>query len=130
MHSNRCGASDHLTNQCPHHPFVKREEVHLLQEGCCSESTETSEFEFTSDDENILLNHQCKCDNPKFCSCEEAFGSDSIFSPRQHRGKLKVCMYHSTGDQEAQMLAQIKALPEGDMKNSLLRSFLESTTTK
>jgi hypothetical protein len=47
VHCNRCGANDHLKNQCPHHPFVKREEVHLLHEGCCSESTETSEFEFS-----------------------------------------------------------------------------------
>jgi hypothetical protein len=37
-------------------------------------------------------------------------------------------MYHSTGDQDAQMLAQIKSLPEGDMKKSLLESFLKTMT--
>jgi hypothetical protein len=30
IHCNRCGANNHITNQCPHHPFIKREEVHLL----------------------------------------------------------------------------------------------------
>jgi len=38
-------------------------------------------------------------------------------------------MFHNTGDQEAQMLAQIKSLPEGDMKNSLLDSFLKAVRT-
>ena len=37
-------------------------------------------------------------------------------------------MYHSTRDQDAQMLSQIKALPEGDMKKSLLESFLKTMT--
>jgi hypothetical protein len=41
VHCNRCGANVHLTNQCSHHPFFKREEVHLLHESCCFESTET-----------------------------------------------------------------------------------------
>jgi hypothetical protein len=35
-------------------------------------------------------------------------------------------MYHSTRDQDDQMLAQIKAFPEGDMKKSLLESFLKT----
>jgi hypothetical protein len=32
-------------------------------------------------------------------------------------------MWQDTGDQDAQMLAQIKALPEGEMKKALLESF-------
>jgi len=39
-------------------------------------------------------------------------------------------MYSSTGDQEAQLLAQIKALPEGEIKNSLLETFLKSLNTE
>jgi hypothetical protein len=35
-------------------------------------------------------------------------------------------MYNSIGDQDAQMLAQIKALPEGDMKSSLFETFLKT----
>jgi hypothetical protein len=35
-------------------------------------------------------------------------------------------MFQNTGDQEAQMLAQIKGLPEGDMKNSLLETFIKT----
>jgi len=35
-------------------------------------------------------------------------------------------MFSNTRDQEAQMLAQIKALPEGDMKNLLLETFLKT----
>jgi hypothetical protein len=35
-------------------------------------------------------------------------------------------MFQNTGDQEAQMLAQIKSLPEGDMKNSLLETFIKT----
>jgi len=46
IHCNRCGANDHETNQCPHHPF-KREEVHLLQEGCCLDSDSASEFNYS-----------------------------------------------------------------------------------
>jgi hypothetical protein len=44
---NICGSSHHDTNQCRHHPFPKREEVHMLQEVCC-QSTDTSEFEYFS----------------------------------------------------------------------------------
>jgi chromosome segregation ATPase len=39
-------------------------------------------------------------------------------------------MFQNTGDQEAQMLAQIKALPEGDMKNSLLDTFVKIVKTE
>jgi hypothetical protein len=39
-------------------------------------------------------------------------------------------MFSNTGDQEAQMLAQIKALPEGDMKNSLLETFLKTVKSE
>jgi hypothetical protein len=35
-------------------------------------------------------------------------------------------MFQNTGDQEAQMLAQIKVLPEGDMKKSLLDTFVKT----
>lgn len=39
-------------------------------------------------------------------------------------------MFNNVGDQEAHMLAQIKSLPEGDMKNSLLETFLKSIKTE
>jgi hypothetical protein len=130
VHCNRCGANDHLTNQCPHHPFVKREEVHLLHEGCFYESTETSDFEFSSADEEHLLNYQCKCNNPNFCSCEDSSESDFVSSPRRHRENIKIFMYHTTRYQDAQMLAQIKAFPEGDMKKYLLESFLKTMTAR
>jgi len=39
-------------------------------------------------------------------------------------------MFENTGDQEAQMLAQIKSLPEGDMKNSLLETFFKTVKAK
>jgi hypothetical protein len=35
-------------------------------------------------------------------------------------------VFKNTGDQEGQMLAQIKSLPEGDMKNSLLETFIKT----
>ena len=40
--------------------------------------------------------------------------------------KLKVCMASSNTGEDAQMLAQIQALPEGEMKASLLDSFLKT----
>jgi predicted RNase H-like nuclease (RuvC/YqgF family) len=40
--------------------------------------------------------------------------------------KLKVCVHSFQGDQEAQMLAQIKILPEGDMKTALLESYIKA----
>jgi hypothetical protein len=39
-------------------------------------------------------------------------------------------MFQNTGDQEAQMLAQIKALPEGDMKKSLLDTFVKTVKSE
>ena len=49
VHCNICGSDRHDTNYCPHHPFqVRREKVHVMHEGCCSSSTETSEFESES----------------------------------------------------------------------------------
>jgi hypothetical protein len=128
LHCNRCGANDHETNQCPHHPFPKREEVHLLQQGCCSESTSTSEFDYSSEEE-ILMNHDCSCKNPNYCSCQDSSQSSESESEPALRQKIKVCMFSTIGDQEAQMLAQIKALPEGDMKNSLLETFLKTVKT-
>jgi hypothetical protein len=68
---NRCGSNNHETKQCPHNPFPKREEVHLLQQGCCSKSTSASEFEYSSEEE-VLMNQNCKCKNPNFCSCEDS----------------------------------------------------------
>jgi hypothetical protein len=128
-HCNRCGANDHQTNQCPHHPFVKREEVHLMQQGCCSDSTNSSDFDYESEKE-ILLHQKCHCDNPNFCYCESSSESESESDDNaQIREKLKVCMYNSIGDQDAQMLAQIKALPEGDMKSSLFETFLKTMKT-
>ena len=93
-----CGANDHTTNQCPHHPFVKREEVHLLHEGCCSESTYTLEFEYASSDEEIFMAHHCHCNDPNYCLCENSSGSDSTSDSPKHREKIKVCMWPDTGD--------------------------------
>jgi hypothetical protein len=39
-------------------------------------------------------------------------------------------MFQNTGDQEAQMIAQIKGLPEGDMKNALLEAFIKTVKTE
>jgi hypothetical protein len=39
-------------------------------------------------------------------------------------------MFQNTGDQEAQMIAQIKGLPEGDMKNALLEAFIKMVKTE
>lgn len=69
LHCNRCGANDHETNQYPYHPFPKREEVHLIHEGCCYESDSTSEFEYISEEKEILINQDCNCRNPNFFSC-------------------------------------------------------------
>ena len=35
-------------------------------------------------------------------------------------------MFSNTGDSEEKMLAQIKGVPEGDMKNSLLETFIKT----
>ena len=40
--------------------------------------------------------------------------------------KLKVCMASRNTGEYAQMLAQIQALPEGEMKASLLDSFMKT----
>lgn len=39
-------------------------------------------------------------------------------------------MFNNTGNQEAQMLSQIKALPEGDMKTSLLETFVKTVKAR
>jgi len=127
VHCNRCGANDHETNQCPYHPF-KRKEVHLLQEGCCSDSDSTFEFHYSSEEE-ILINQDCNCRNPNFFSCKSNTDSSDFESEPEIKRKLKACIFHNTGDQEAQMLAQIKALLEGEMKNSLLDTFVKTVKT-
>jgi hypothetical protein len=94
-----------------------------LQQGCCSDSSDPSEFDYESEEEEVLINQNCACENPNFCSCEDTTESEPNL---QFERKLKVCMFSNTGDQDSQMLAQIKALPEGDMKNSLLETFLNT----
>lgn len=39
-------------------------------------------------------------------------------------------MFQNTGDQEAQMIAQIKELPKGDMKNASLETFIKTVKTE
>jgi hypothetical protein len=79
-----------------------------------------------SSEEEILINQDCNCRNPNFCSCQSNTDSSESESEPEIKRKIKVCMFHNTGDQEAQMLAQIKALPEGEMKNSLLETFVKT----
>jgi hypothetical protein len=38
-------------------------------------------------------------------------------------------MYKNTGDHEAQMLGQIKGLPDSDMKSSLLDAYIKDVKT-
>jgi hypothetical protein len=76
--------------------------------------------------EEMFMAHHCHCNDPNYCLCENYSGSDSIsYSPKQ-REKIKVCMWQYTGDHDAQMLAQIKSLLEGEMKKGLLESFLNT----
>jgi hypothetical protein len=101
----------------------------LLREGCCSSSTETSDFESNSE-EAVLIHNSCSCNNPLYCTCSATSdSSDSDSEPRKEE-KLKVCMFQNTGDQEAQMISQIKGLPEGNMKKSLLEAFIKTIKTK
>jgi hypothetical protein len=79
VYCNRCGANDNETNQWPHHTF-KREEVHLLQEGCCQNSNSTSEFSYSSEEEEILINQNCNCRNPNLCSCSSSTDSSELDS--------------------------------------------------
>ena len=69
--------------------------------------------------------------NPFVCTCTDHH-SDTTTSSRlsfsQIKEKLKVCMHNvtSTTDTEAQMLAQIKSLPEGEMKSALLDTYIKT----
>jgi hypothetical protein len=66
---------------------------------------------------NAVIPYQCVC-------TESSTEVSSICSlPLE---KLKVCMHSYKGDGEAQMLAQIKSLPEGDMKTALLETYIKT----
>jgi len=138
IHCNRCGSDMHITNACPRSPFIKQEEVHIAQ-GNFSSSPETSEFEYDTDDlseleqEVLFISQNCQCSNPNQCSCsstEESETDESIEETEEELDrkmpKLKVCMASRNIGEDAQMLAQIQALPEGEMKASLLDSFLKT----
>ena len=87
----------------------------MLQEGCCYSSS-TLEFEYSSQKE-LLIHQNCRCDDPNFCSCStDSSDSSDCDSEPEPQGKLKVCMFSSTGDPKAQMLSQIKGLPESRHK--------------
>ena len=47
-----------------------------MQQGCCSDSTESFDFEYGSEKE-ILLHQKCKCNNPNFCSCESSYEAEN-----------------------------------------------------
>lgn len=76
------------------------------------------------------MNQYCSCINPNFCSCESDTDSSDSESEPEKLQKVKVCMFKNTGDHEAQMLSQFKSLLEGDMKNSLLETFIKTVKTK
>ena len=83
--------------------------------------------------EVLFISWNCQCSNPNHCSCssiEESETDESIEETKEELDrkmpKLKVCMASSNTGEDAQMLAQIQALPEGEMKASLLDSFLKT----
>jgi hypothetical protein len=106
----------------------------MIQEGCC-QSTDTSEFEYcsseSSDEEMLLIENDCSCKYPKFCifQTESSSYDETNYDEEEEyedeiEPKINMAQNHSDGD--AQMLAQIKALPEGEMKAALLDSFLKT----
>ena len=128
---NKCGSSHHDTNQCPHHPFPKTEEVHMLQEGCC-QSTDTSEFEYCSsesfDEEMLHIANDCSYKYPKFCIFQKEYSSyeetkDEEEDEDEYEPGPKIYMAQNQSDGDAHMLTQIKAFLEGEMKVSFYIHF-------
>jgi hypothetical protein len=71
VHCNRCSYDQHATNSYPlHHFHIKREEVHIMRDGCCSTSPETSKFEYDIDDlsklyrEDLMITKNCRHEDP------------------------------------------------------------------
>jgi hypothetical protein len=68
---NQCGSDQHDTTSCLHNSFhIKREELHIMRDGCCSTSSETYEFEYDTDDlseleqEALTITNNCRCEDP------------------------------------------------------------------
>jgi hypothetical protein len=118
---NRCGDPSHDTNDCPQGPFHQPKiEAHPLQAQFYSSSDSSGDE--SSSYEEIVVNNVCKCDNPFQCACTDHTSDTTSSSSFTYLiEKLKVCMHNMKGnaDSEAQMLAQIKSLPEGEMKAAL-----------
>lgn len=139
IHCNRCGSYIHIIYACPDSPYIKQKEVHIAQ-GSFSSNTETSEFEYDIEDlseleqEALFISQNCQSSNPNKCSCiyESSEDSESDEDTKEEKElennmpKLKVCMAHSNTGEDAQMLGQIQAFPEGEMKATLLDSFLKT----
>jgi hypothetical protein len=73
----------------------------------------------------LLITNDCSCKDPKFCICQTKSSSYEKIKD-EDEPKPKICMAQNQSDGNAQMLAQIKSLLEGEMKAVLLDSFLKT----
>jgi len=110
-------------------PYRPKLEAQPIQQTCYSSSEELDDNESTTNE--VVVNSICNCENPYQCECTdpESFSSTTNSSLPTIE-KLKVCMHNYTGDSEAQMLAQIKSLPDGDMKTALLEAYVKAVKTE
>lgn len=120
---NRCGSSDHDTNQCPQSPFTPPKiEAHPVLEQVSEYFGDASSSSSSSDE--LVVNNTCSCPNSLQCACTDSDSSSSVSSSPSVQ-KLKLCMHNLAGDSEAEMLAQIKGMPEGEMKKALLDAYVK-----
>jgi hypothetical protein len=127
---NRCHDPSHETNDCPHNPFhPPKLETNLIDNPNLYDSVSN----YYSDSTETVVPNLCHCTNKFLCNCTESestIDSSSLASlpiPNLSIEKLKVCMHKWKPDSEAQMLAHIKNLPDGPLKDSLLNTFVKAT---
>jgi hypothetical protein len=131
---HRCHDPSHETNDCPHTPFhPPKIETNLVENPSFSDYL-AYDSDSSSFSEEVVHN-SCHCTNKFQCNCTESdfselsssLASISLHRPSLPKEKLKVCMHSWKPDSEAQMLAHIKSLPDGPLKDSLLSTFIKTS---
>jgi len=136
----RCKSKTHVTERCPNLIIRDSAQQYQLENSSLDSFSTSSEEEFqvnmgqyTDSDSS-----ECSCSNSEECACHIFYDDDdSEFSyssseeeQRRKPPKEKVLMASAEEEAEMKILAQIRTMEEGDMKNHLIEAFTDQLKSR
>lgn len=124
----KCGSKNHKSENCPNSSH--REQIQQQQVCSTLESSKYSSSESFDEELNMHMN-VCNSTDSEICKCESRAESESYYDEDfASKPKEKVLMAQTIDDAETKLLAQIRTLREGELKEKLLETFLSTMHKK